>query len=113
MQSANVLILSLTNDPIFGLTVPGKLQTYMAQSKPIIAALSGEGANIINEAECGISCSPGNVEEVCEAVLKLYNLEKESLLKLGANSRLFYDKHFKRDKIISELNTFFEENIVR
>ena len=36
------------------MTVPAKLQTYMALGKPIIGVLSGEGANIIKESRSGL-----------------------------------------------------------
>lgn len=111
MSATDVLFLSLKNEPIFALTVPAKLQVYMTQSKPIIAALEGEGAKIVEEAECGISCKSGNVEEIKEAVLKLYSSEKEYLIGLGQNARTYYDKNFKREKIITGLNNLFERDL--
>ena len=54
VDKASALFLSLKNEKIFSMTVPAKLQTYMALGKPIIGVLSGEGANIIKESDCGI-----------------------------------------------------------
>ena len=48
-SSADLLLVSLKKDPIFSLTIPNKVQSYMACGKPIIASLEGEGKRIIEE----------------------------------------------------------------
>ena len=55
MQSASVLLFSLKDEPCFNLTVPSKVQFYMAQGKPILAMINGDGADLVKEAECGIA----------------------------------------------------------
>lgn len=40
---ADVMLVTLKREPIFTLTLPGKIQSYLACGKPIIAALDGEG----------------------------------------------------------------------
>ena len=51
---ADVLLVSLKKSKIFKLTIPGKLQSYLACGKPIIASLNGIGAKIIRDASCGL-----------------------------------------------------------
>jgi glycosyltransferase involved in cell wall biosynthesis len=48
-QQADALLVSLKNEPIFAMTIPGKLQAYLMSGKPILAMLNGEGANIVPE----------------------------------------------------------------
>lgn len=38
-SKADVMLLSLKSETIFNLTVPAKLQTYMASGKPILAMI--------------------------------------------------------------------------
>jgi glycosyltransferase involved in cell wall biosynthesis len=40
--SADVLLVSLKRDPIFSLTLPAKIQSYMACGRPILACIDGE-----------------------------------------------------------------------
>ena len=55
-SKADALILALKDEPIFALTVPAKLQAYMAAGKPIVAMVNGEGAEMIKDAKCvGVS----------------------------------------------------------
>ncbi len=37
------------------MTIPGKVQSYLACGKPIIASLDGIGSEIIKDASCGFS----------------------------------------------------------
>ena len=49
-QKADALLITLRAGQI---TVPGKLQTYMAVGKPILGALDGSGLEIIRASKCG------------------------------------------------------------
>ena len=54
-RAGHVMLVSLKKEPIFALTVPCKIQAYLACGKPIIASLEGEGARIVEEASAGIA----------------------------------------------------------
>ena len=47
---ADMMLVSLKDEHIFSLTIPGKIQSYMASSKPILAMLNGAGSKVILEA---------------------------------------------------------------
>ena len=47
---ADVLLVTLKDEPIFALTIPSKIQSYLACAKPLIACLNGEGARVVDEA---------------------------------------------------------------
>ncbi len=57
---SDALLVTLRKEPIFALTIPSKVQSYLACAKPIIAALDGEGSRIIDEAGTGITCGAEN-----------------------------------------------------
>src|SRR5690606_12062325 len=59
-SQSNVMFLSLQDKEIFSKTVPAKLQAYMASGKPVAAMISGEGADIIKNANCGNSVASGD-----------------------------------------------------
>jgi hypothetical protein len=44
---ASVLLVTLTDDPIFARTVPSKVQSYLAAGRPIVGCINGEGARVI------------------------------------------------------------------
>ncbi len=73
---ADVLLVTLRNEEIFELTIPSKVQSYLACAKPIIASLAGEGAKIIEKSQAGFSCPPENPSALAELVLKMYYMDE-------------------------------------
>ena len=76
---ADCMYLSLKDSDIFKKTVPAKLQTYMALGKPILAVLSGEGASVIKQANCGYVNENNNFSEFSQIVLKMSKLSEDDL----------------------------------
>jgi len=106
-DKADVMLVTLKDDPIFNLTVPAKLQAYMSASKPIVAMLNGEGADNILDADCGFIVNAGDYSSLAKTILKTSELSGEELRKLGNNSRKYYEENFKMSACISNL-----ENII-
>ncbi len=111
MRNASVLLASLTDKPIFGLTVPNKLQAYLAVGRPVIASLNGEGARIINDAKAGLSVPAEDAKGLAEAILTMYRMTDEERLKLGENGRKYFKENFDEDALIDELIKHFESVI--
>ena len=103
MRKAAVLLVSLIDKPIFSLTVPNKIQAYMASGRPILASLNGEGARLIHEANAGIAVPAEDHKALAEAILKLHSMSKEERHQLGLNGRKYYEENFDHDKLIDQL----------
>lgn len=101
--SADALIASLKKDRIFALTIPSKIQSYLACGKPILASLDGEGAKIINEAECGFTSPSEDAKALAENVYKLYNLSNNERNKMGDLAESYFKKNFERNKLLENL----------
>lgn len=103
---ADAMIISLTADEFISMTLPGKMQTYMAAGKPILASANGEIQNVIHKSKCGYCAKAGDSKAFAQAVVKF--LECEDKLELGKNAKAYYAEHFTRklfmDKLESELD---------
>lgn len=100
---ADILFLSLKDDPIFALTVPYKLQAYMYAGKPIVAMINGEVGDIILEAECGWSV-PAEDSVALACLLKQLAHEQFSVLNLkGENGRRYALANFQLHDCIDKL----------
>ena len=106
---ADVLFLSLRNDYIFSLTTPAKLQAYMASGRPVIAMVDGETAHLIEDAECGMSCTAGDYAAFAECVLRMKTLSENERSRMGENGRQYYIKHFRKDNCIDHLCAILPE----
>ena len=105
---ADVLLVALKDEKIFALTIPSKVQSYLACAKPIIASLAGEGAKIIEEAKAGISCSPENPSELARLVLKMYHMDERERQIMGLNGRKYFESNFCRERLMNKLDAAFE-----
>jgi colanic acid biosynthesis glycosyl transferase WcaI len=106
---ADVLLVTLRKDPIFELTIPSKVQSYLACAKPTIAALDGEGTRIINEARAGVTCPTENPTALSEAVLEIYSLPEKEREAMGLRGRDYFEKHFERTMLLDRLEKWMKE----
>ncbi len=106
-QKSDVLLASLKKDPLFAITVPAKVQSYLPSGKPLIVSMDGEGAELLNDAQAGISCAADSVDELAEAVLSLYRMSQEEREILGARAREYFFKNFEREKLLNQLIEIF------
>ena len=89
------------------MTIPAKLQSYMACGMPVIAAASGETKRIIEEAGCGV-CSPsGDADALAETITVMMKQTSEELQLMKNNSREYFEKHFEKQKLMNELEKYF------
>ncbi len=106
---ASAMLMSLTDTELFSLTVPSKLQTYLASKKPILASMNGEGAQIVLDAKAGLACPAGNPELLSQTILKMAELSSDELKRMGENSLHCYKTQFERETLITGLLMEFEK----
>lgn len=98
---ADAMVVSLTADKFITLTLPGKVQTYMAAGKPILATADGEIPNVIRESKCGFCAKAEDSESFADVVLEF--LSYRDVKRLGKNARAYYEEHFTREIFMSRL----------
>jgi glycosyltransferase involved in cell wall biosynthesis len=103
MQKAGALLVTLADEPIFALTIPNKVQAYLASGRPIVACLNGEGARLIEESQAGLSVPAQNAPALAATILKLSQLPESERIRMGKNGRDFYNRHFEHDKLVDQL----------
>lgn len=105
------LIVSLTKDPIFSYTIPYKTQSYLAAGRPIIAALNGEGAAVVNEAGAGLTCHAENSQGLQHCIETLYAMTDEERDKLGQAGRAYFMEHFEMSTQVTRLIEVLQDRI--
>ncbi len=106
---ADAMLVTLKAEPIFTLTVPTKVQSYLASGKPIVAALEGEGANIIREAGAGLTCACSNAEALSEIILEMYNKPKNERQLMGQKGYQYYKNNFEYNMLMDRVNNWVED----
>lgn len=103
---ADGMIVTLTADPFIGMTLPAKVQSYMAAGKPVLAAANGEIPQVLEEAGCGYCAPAEDGAAFARAVRQFMDCpEKE---KLGQNARNYYRTYFTKEKFIVKLEQELE-----
>jgi len=106
---ADALLVTLIRDPIFALTIPSKIQSYLACGRPIVAALDGEGKAVVEEAQAGLTSPAEDADGLAEAVLALYRMDPAERHAMGARGRLYYEQQFARERSLGNLERWMKE----
>ena len=112
-QQADALLVTLQDKPIFAMTIPGKLQSYLASGKPVLAALNSEGAELIKEGRAGMVSNSGDPEGLAQIALALSKSNSYELLEFGECSRRVSDTLFQRDVVINKIEKLLLETILK
>jgi glycosyltransferase involved in cell wall biosynthesis len=102
-KHADALLVSLKDAPIFAMTIPGKLQSYLAAGIPILAMLNGEGAEIVQSTGAGIVCPAGDATALARAARELFQMSIDERREMGEKGLAVNRNEFDRATLISRL----------
>lgn len=108
-KAAGALLVSLKPDPVFAMTVPGKVQSYLNAGVPIVAMLDGEGARVIEEAGAGLTCRAGDSAGLARAVCELAGWSAEQRAAASENARAYCHSEFDRTMLLARLTGWLAE----
>ena len=108
-KKADVMLVSLKDEPIFALTVPAKVQAYMASGKIILGVLNGEGNKLINESQCGYAVAAGDYISLGQKALALKELSFGHKLAMEQNSKSYYINNFSKEMLFSKLELLLKK----
>ena len=104
---ADVLLVTLVRSPIFALTIPSKVQAYLACGRPIVAALDGEGARVVEESGAGLTCAAQSPEQIVDRVRELQSMTEDKRVAMGIAGRIYFERNF----ALSGLNMRLEKDL--
>ena len=108
-RRADALLLCLKDEPIFSMTIPGKLQSYLAAGVPVLAMLNGEGAEVVERSRSGLTCRAGDAQGLASAVRRLASLPEEDRAAMALNALHVTRTEFDRGRLISQLEEWLAE----
>lgn len=102
-QADAMLVTLRAGFPHLEAVVPARLQSYMSAARPVLAMIGCGGADIIEESKCGYAVPAGDSKALISVIKEKVLTDKESFRKMGENGRNYYNKHFRMDKCIDNL----------
>jgi glycosyltransferase involved in cell wall biosynthesis len=106
---ADALLMTLRDERIFSLTIPSRLQTYLACGRPILGAVSGEAADILATSGAGLAASPSDPESLAAKALAMAQMSREQLGTLGKAALDYQQREFDRDRWLDRLEGWLQE----
>jgi glycosyltransferase involved in cell wall biosynthesis len=85
------------------LTIPSKLQSYMAFGNPIIGSIDGITYDLIIKSKSGLVSSSEDLNGLVDNIITLKNLSLDELNELGNNASKFYENNFSKNVVMSKL----------
>jgi len=106
---ADVLLIHLLQNPIYDMTIPSKTYAYLACGRPILAALSGETADLIRRLGAGITCAPGDPTALARAVRDIHGCDENERRRMGDAARAAFLREFSRRSLVDGYESIFNE----
>lgn len=100
---ADALLVSLKRDPVFSMTIPGKVQSYLMAGIPVLGMLDGEGAAVINDAKAGLTCDAEDSMGLASAVLQMASTPPEERKQMGMRGRWYAAQEFGRARLMERM----------
>lgn len=103
---ADALVVSLSDSPDLGLTVPAKVASYMAAAKPLLASMDGEGRAAVEQAGCGWASAACDVDALAQNMQAACSAGMAERAALGERAFAYYRAHYRRRELLTRLEEF-------
>lgn len=103
---ADAMLVTLEDKTYANMTIPGKVQSYMAVGKPIIGAINGSCSTFIKDNKVGFTCPSGDSEALANLIK---NLNINELKTIGKHAKDVYFKKYSKSIFMNKLISTLEE----
>ena len=103
--AADALLVTLKTNEIFAKTIPGKLQSYLAAGRPVLAMIDGEAAEVVESSGGGFACAASDGAALAATVQRMAALSPEERQAMGQRGRDFYQRNFAREMLFDRLES--------
>ncbi len=108
---ADVLLVNLRSDPLFHITIPSKIQAYLAIGKPVLAGVAGDAAELLGRSGAGVCFAPEDAAALVAAVTRLVQLPTAELDRMAESARAFYQHELSLAIAAQRYESIFNQSI--
>ena len=105
---ADVLLIHLRDDPLFRITIPSKTFAYLASGKPILAAIAGDTAEVVLDANAGLACPPEDAAALAAVVRRFYQMTPLERQHMSESGRAAVCAKYSREPLVTEIEAVLQ-----
>ncbi|MFC1590940.1 glycosyltransferase family 4 protein [Thermodesulfobacteriota bacterium] len=106
---AAALFIQLEDQLIWTDTIPSKIYAYMLAGRPIIAALKGDGADVVAAAQGGGICEPCNDRAIADCVVRFADMPGEEREQMGKNNYKYVMSNFSKNIMTKKIEAVLQK----
>lgn len=95
--SADAVLVALAPEPLFEMTLPGKVQATLAMGLPIIASAGSDVRDVVAEAEAGWVAKPGDVDTLVIAIKEAHRAGRAERRRRGRSGRAYFESQLSEE----------------
>lgn len=102
-SEASAFLVTLKDSPGMNRVLPGKVQSYMASGKPLIASINGETATVIQASHTGLVSPAEDAAALAANIREFIVMSDDERREMGRRARLTYDHHFTKERVLAQI----------
>ena len=106
--ASDAMLVTFEASPMATYTLPRKATTYLAAGRSVLAALDGETARVVREAECGYTCGTADAQGLANVARKFAALPLPERERMAQNARDYYEMNFTKERFFNALEAELE-----
>lgn len=106
LAAADAALLSLKYAEVCEFSIPLKTFAYLAARRPIVAAIRGAAADLVERAGAGVVVPPEDARALAAAVLGLSRMDADERRRLGEAGRRYMVAHHAKEAMLDEYERF-------
>ena len=107
MSVCDAALITLSGSRIFEMTLPAKLQSYLACGIPIVVSGNGEIQEVVKESGAGLYCKAADPTALSQIIAELLSQTADEMVSLGKNARKFYEENYDRSMLLDKMDKYF------
>lgn len=117
MAGAHAQLVSLADSEFLRFTTPSKIASLLASEVPIIAQISGDGAEMLEQSGAALTSHPGDADALARTIVSMASKTSEERAHMAARGRAYYLKtmsaRVSAQKITDALQSAIDKRIVK
>ncbi len=102
LAHADVVVTTLRRDPVWALTIPSRVQSFLACGRPVVAAADGTTARVVAAAG-GLAVPAQDAAALADAIASVRALAPAERAAMGNAAREYYVTHYERTALLDRV----------